>query len=156
MKNGTSLDEIDVKILKLLQSDAKLTAKNIGDRIGLSQTPVYERVKKLERNGIIKRYVALVEPELLDKSLVVLMNITIQEHKIGSRESFVKSITELPQVVELYHTSGRFDFIAKVRVSKVSEYRDFLLDKITPIENVKDIDSHIVLEELKYTTSIDL
>ena len=83
MKNGTMVDELDLKILKLLQGDAKLTAKNLGDKIALSQTPVYERIKKLERNGVIKKYVAILEPEKLDKSLVVFMNITILEHRLG-------------------------------------------------------------------------
>jgi Lrp/AsnC family transcriptional regulator, leucine-responsive regulatory protein len=156
MKNGTMVDEMDLKILKLLQSDAKLTAKNLGDKIALSQTPVYERIKKLERNGVIKKYVALLDPDKLNKSLVVFMNITILEHRIGSREDVINQITSLKEVTELFHTSGQFDFVAKVRVSKVSDYRDFLVEKMTSIENIKNIESHIVLEEIKYSTSLNL
>ena len=95
MKNGTMVDELDLKILKLLQGDAKLTAKNLGDKIALSQTPVYERIKKLERNGVIKKYVAILEPEKLDKSLVVFMNITILEHRVGSREEVINQLLNL-------------------------------------------------------------
>ncbi|MFT5513845.1 MAG: DNA-binding Lrp family transcriptional regulator [Bacteroidia bacterium] len=155
MKNGTVVDDLDLKILKLLQSDAKLTAKNLGDRIALSQTPVYERIKKLERNGVIKKYVALLEPKKLNKSLVVFMNITIREHAIGSRDLAIQQITSLDEVTEFFHTSGQFDFVAKVRVSKVSDYRDFLVEKMTIIDNIKKIESHIVLEEIKYSTSLN-
>tara|TARA_B100000745_G_C19981436_1_gene332491 strand:- start:55 stop:525 length:471 start_codon:yes stop_codon:yes gene_type:complete len=156
MKNGTMVDETDLKILKLLQSDAKLTAKNLGDRIALSQTPVYERIKKLERNGVIKKYVAILEPEKLNKSLVVFMNITILEHKVGSREDVINHLSQLDEITELFHTSGQFDFMAKVRVSKVSDYRDFLVDRMANIENIKNIESHIVLEEIKYSTSLNI
>jgi Lrp/AsnC family leucine-responsive transcriptional regulator len=156
MKNGTLVDELDLKILKLLQSDAKLTAKNLGDKIALSQTPVYERIKRLERNGVIKKYVALLEPEKLDKGLVVFMNITISEHRIGSREEVIEKIQKLDEVSELYHTSGQYDFVAKIRVAKVSDYRDFLVEKMSLIDNIKDIVSHIVLDEIKYSTSINI
>lgn len=154
MKNGTLLDELDLKILKHLQIDAKLTAKDLGDKIALSQTPVYERIKKLERNGIIKKYVALLEPQKLNKSLVVFMNITIREHGIGSRDKAIQQITSLDEVSEFFHTSGQFDFVAKVRVSKVSDYKDFLVVKMASIDNIKNIESHIVLEEIKYSTSL--
>jgi DNA-binding Lrp family transcriptional regulator len=156
MKNDTVVDDLDLKILKLLQSDAKLTAKNLGDRIALSQTPVYERIKKLERNGVIKKYVALLEPEKLNKSLVVFMNITIREHAVGSRDLAIQQITSLDEVTEFFHTSGQFDFVAKVKVSKVSDYRDFLVEKMTIIDNIKNIESHIVLEEIKYSTCLNI
>ncbi len=156
MKNGTMVDELDLKILKLLQGDAKLTAKNLGDKIALSQTPVYERIKKLERNGVIKKYVAILEPEKLDKSLVVFMNITILEHRVGSREEVINQLSELEEITELFQTSGQYDFMAKVRVSKVSDYRDFLVERMASINNIKNIESHIVLEEIKYSTSLNI
>ena len=150
------VDELDLKILKLLQGDAKLTAKNLGDKIALSQTPVYERIKKLERNGVIKKYVAILEPEKLDKSLVVFMNITILEHRVGSREEVINQLSELEEITELFQTSGQYDFMAKVRVSKVSDYRDFLVERMASINNIKNIESHIVLEEIKYSTSLNI
>jgi len=156
MKNGTQMDDVDIKILKLLQDDAKLTAKNLGDRIALSQTPVYERIRKLEKKGVIRKYVALLNPEILNKSLVIFMNITVRDHSSKSRIALLEALNKLEEVVELYQTSGQFDYTAKVRVSNVTEYRNFLIDKLTPIENVKDIDSHIVMEEIKYTTSLNL
>ncbi len=125
-------------------------------KIALSQTPVYERIKKLERNGVIKKYVAILEPEKLDKSLVVFMNITILEHRVGSREEVIDQLSELHEITELFQTSGQYDFMAKVRVSKVSDYRDFLVEKMAAINNIKNIESHIVLDEIKYSTSLNI
>lgn len=157
MKNGTFyLDEVDIKILNLLQNDAKLTAKDLGDQIALSQTPVYERIKKLERQGVIRKYVALLEADALNKSLIVFMNITIREHGNGSRDAMVRQLIDLPEISELYHTSGQYDFMAKLRVSTIADYRTFLVDKMANIDNVKDINGQIVLEEVKHTTSLDL
>lgn len=150
------LDDIDIQILEYLQRDGKLTAKNLADQINLTQTPVYERVKKLERNGVIRKYVALLDSDVLNKSLVVFMNITIREHGAEMRGSLVDFLQSLPEVVELYHTSGRYDFMAKVRVGDVKEYRDFLVNKMASSDNIKDIVSHIVLEDIKYTTELPL
>mgnify|MGYP001479214297 CR=1 FL=1 len=148
------LDEIDKRILNLLQDDGKLTAKHIADKIGLTQTPVYERIRKLERNGVIRGYVALLDPEMVKKDLVVFVNLTLQQHGEGKRENFIQNITDLPEVIELYQTSGTYDFMAKVRVEDVLEFRNFLVEKIGKIPNVKDVVSHVVLEEVKHSTTI--
>ncbi len=150
------LDEVDFKILDLLQNDGKLTSKNLANQIKLTQTPVYERIRKLERNGVIRKYVALLDSKLLDKNLVIFMNITIREHSHDSREILTTQLSDLDEVIELYHTSGLYDFMAKIRVSNVKDYRDFLVNKISPIENIKDMVSHIVLDEIKYSTSIPI
>jgi Lrp/AsnC family transcriptional regulator, leucine-responsive regulatory protein len=151
-----TLDEVDRLILNLLQDDGKLTAKHLADKIGLTQTPVYERIRKLERLGVIRKYVALVDPQKVYKELVVFMNLTLREHGEGKRERFLEKIAALPEVVEMYHTSGVYDFMAKVRVSDVHEYRDFLVEKMGKIDNVKDIVSHMVLEEIKRSTKIEV
>ena len=97
-----------------------------------------------------------LEPKKLDQSLIVFMNISIGEHSLGSREAVINQIIDLDEVCELFQTSGQFDFVAKVRVSKVSDYRDFLVEKMTHVGNIKNIESHIVLEEVKYSTSINI
>ena len=149
-----NLDAVDVKILNYLQDDGKLTAKHLADLIGLTQTPVYERIRKLERLGVIKKYVAIVSPERVGKDLVVFMNLTLREQSIGSRDKFLGELSALPEVIELYHTSGLFDFMAKVRVADVHEYRNFLVGKVGKIDNIKDVVSHMVLEEIKHSTKI--
>jgi DNA-binding Lrp family transcriptional regulator len=150
------LDETDIKILDFLQKDANLTAKELSAKLALSSTPIYERIRKLEKRGVIKKYVALLDPELLNKHLMVIINITIKVHQQSKRAKFLESLLALEDVVELYHTSGTHDFMAKVRFTNVKEYRDFLVDKVAPIENIADIDSQIVLDEIKYTTEIKL
>jgi Lrp/AsnC family leucine-responsive transcriptional regulator len=150
------MDEYDMKILDFLQIDAKLTAKELASKLSLSQTPIYERIKKLEKSGAIKGYVAILNANVVNKNLIVFMNITIKEHGNIKRNKFIEDISKLKDVSEFYHTSGSYDFLAKVRFSNVREYRDFLVNNIAQQENISDIDSQIVLEEIKASTYICL
>lgn len=150
------LDKIDTKILAILQTDAMATAKQMASNLALTTTPIYERIKKLEKSGIIKQYVALLDADLIGKNIVVFMNITIKDHQSNKREQFVEQMLSLKSVVEFYHTSGNFDFLAKVRFATIKEYRDFLVNEVASIQNISDIDSQIVLEEIKYSTKIVL
>jgi Lrp/AsnC family leucine-responsive transcriptional regulator len=150
------MDKIDKEILEILQNNAMVTAKEIASKMSLTTTPIYERIKKLQRTGIVKKYVALLDADLLGKNIVVFMNMTIKDHHTDKREEFVKCMKRLPAVVEFYHTSGSFDFLAKVRFSSIKEYRDFLVNDVSSIYNISDIDSQIVLEEIKYSTKIKL
>lgn len=148
------IDDIDRKILDFLQKDAKITAKQMADKLSLSQTPIYERVRKLENSGIIKSYVALIDPNLVNKSIVVLMNLTVKDHSRDARDLMVKQLKAMREISELFNTSGTYDFMAKGRFASIVEYRNFLVEKLTAVENVGDIDSHIVLEEIKNSTLI--
>jgi len=150
------MDSIDIKILDFLQTDATLTAKELASKLSLSPTPVYDRIRKLEKKGIIKQYVALLNAELLDKSLIVFLNLTIKEHHMEARNKLLKKLTDLKDVTELYHTSGTYDFLAKVRFSNIKEYKDFLINQIASIENISDIESQIVLEEIKHSTKVNM
>ena len=150
------MDDIDRKILEILQEDSMKTAKEMASKLSLTSTPIYERIKKLQSLGIIKKYVALLDADLLDKNLVVFMNITIKDHQAEKRNEFVKKMEALEAVREFYHTSGNFDFLVKVRFSTIKEYRDFLLNDVAQFRNIGNIDSQIVLEEIKYSTRIVL
>lgn len=150
------MDAIDVKILEMLQEDANKTVKDMAKQLALTTTPVYERIKKMEKSGLIKQYVALLDTDMLNKNIIVFMNITIKDHQKESRDTFIKSMKCLPEVTEFYYTSGSFDFMAKVRFSNIKEYRDFLVNKVTGIHGISDIDSQIVLEEIKYSTKVSL
>jgi Lrp/AsnC family leucine-responsive transcriptional regulator len=154
--NFTNIDDYDVKILEFLQENAKLTAKEIAAKLSLSQTPIYERIKKLEKLGVIKNYVALLDPDLLNKSLIVFMNITIKDHGTKQRNAFINEINSLEDVSAFYHTSGAYDYLVKVRFNSIKEYRNFLINHVASINNISDIDSQIVLEELKSTTKVYL
>lgn len=148
------MDSIDQKILEILQTDSMKTAKEMASELSLTTTPIYERIKKLEAAGFVKQYVAILNADLLGKNIIVFMNITIKDHHSADRDEFVNQMQALPAVVEFYHTSGNFDFLVKVRFSSIKEYRDFLVNEVSAIHNIGDIDSQIVLEEIKYSTRI--
>lgn len=148
------MDAIDRKILEILQEDSLRTAKELASELSLTTTPIYERIKKLEKAGYIKQYVALLDADLLGMNIIVFMNLTIKDHQKEKREAFVSHMESLPSVSELYHTSGNYDFLAKVRFSSINEYRNFLVNDVSAIENISDIDSQIVLEEIKYSTRV--
>ena len=150
------MNSIDLKILDMLQTNSDRTAKEIATELSLTTTPVYERIKKLEKAGYIKQYVALLNTDLLNKNIIVFMNITIKDHHKEARDKFVTSMEALSEVSELYHTSGSFDFLAKVRFATLKDYRNFLVNQVTTIRNISDIDSQIVLEEIKYSTKVAL
>ena len=150
------MNSVDVKILNMLQENSERTAKEMAKELSLTTTPVYERIKKLEKAGFIKSYVALLNTDLLNINIIVFMNITIKDHHKEARDEFVESLGSLQEVSEFYHTSGSFDFLAKVRFSNIKEYIDFLVNKVASIRNISDIDSQIVLEEIKYSTKISL
>ena len=148
------LDEVDVQILEKLQENAMITAKELASELSLTTTPIYERIKKLQNSGIIKQYVALLDADIVGKSITVFINITIKDHHSEKRDEFVKQMEKLKSVVEFYHTSGSFDFLAKVRFANIHEFRDFLVSELSSIHNISDIESQIVLEEIKYSTKI--
>ena len=150
------MDQIDQKILEFLQEDANQTAKEMAEKLSLTTTPIYERIKKLEKSGVIKKYVAILDHEILGLGLTVFMNITIKEHQQKHRQLFVNSISKLEDVIDLYHTSGAYDFLAKVRFKNVKAYKDFLVNDLAAIENIGDIDSQIVLDEIKTSTRVPL
>jgi Lrp/AsnC family leucine-responsive transcriptional regulator len=150
------MDEIDIKILKHLQEDAKITTKDLASRLSLSVTPVYERIRKLEKSGIIKKYVAVLNADLVNKSLIVFLNLTIKEHHLAARKALLHELVSLNEISELYHTSGTYDFVAKVRFENIKEYKEFLVNRVAGIENIADIESHIVLDEIKHSTEIYL
>lgn len=150
------MDSVDIKILEFLQKDAKLSAKEMAAKLNLTPTPIYERIKKLENQGIIKAYVALLEPSKVNKGLTVFLNITIKEHHMDYRKAFIDDMKRLTDITELYHTSGLYDFLAKVRFSNIQDYKNFLINDLTSIKNIGNIDSQIVLDELKTTTKINL
>ena len=150
------MDKTDIKILEILQKDSMKTAKEMASELSLTTTPIYERIKRLENSGFIKHYVALLDADLLGKNIIVFMNITIKDHQNKMREEFVNHMNSLHAVSEFYHTSGSYDFLAKVRFSSIKEYRDFLVNDVSSIQNISDVESQIVLEEIKYSTRIPI
>jgi len=120
-----SLDSTDISILQLLQHDARLTNKEIADKLGKSVTPVYERIRKLEEEGYIARYVALLNKDLIGKHLVAFTTVQLKEHSLVALKGFEKEVIKFPEVMECYQLTGQFDFLLKTAIRDMVEYNDF-------------------------------
>jgi Lrp/AsnC family leucine-responsive transcriptional regulator/Lrp/AsnC family transcriptional regulator len=146
------LDETDKEILRYLQTDAKLTTKELAANLNLSPTPVYERIRKLENEGVIKKYVALVDREKVGKDLMVLCSIRLKEHAKDAGHKFVKSVIEMSEVMECLNISGDYDFQLKVVVADMREYQSFIMNKLASLENIGSTQSIFVMGEIKSET----
>ncbi len=152
----SELDQIDLKLLELLQQSGKLTTKEIARHVNLSPTPVYERVRRLEREGIIKKYVALVEAEKVGKGLIVFCDITIKEHTKEIGHQFVQDIMASKYVSECYNISGNYDFRLKVMVRDMKHYQDFVLNDLGSIKNIGSAHSTFVMGVIKHDYAVPL
>ncbi len=143
-------DEIDIKLVALLQDDSKKTTKEYANQLDLSVTAVYERIKRLERSGVITKYVALVDKNKINKTFVSFCHVKLIQHK---REYVV---LKLKEVSECYHISGDYDYILKIHVTDMDAYRDFMVTKLTAINHIGSTQSFFVISEVKYTTAIPI
>jgi len=147
-------DITDRKILELLQQDSQLTIKEIASRINLSVTPVHERIRKLEREGIIDKYVCLLNRRKIGKALIVYCNVTLDKQKKESFEDFNQAIVKMPEVLECSVVSGNFDYMLKIIVEDAEAYNQFYQHKLSALKSVLHISSYFVISEIKYTTGI--
>lgn len=148
------LDNKDHKILNLLQQDSKMTNKEISLKLNLSVTAVYERIKRLEREGVISGYVAMVEPEKVEKGFVVFCQIKLIQHTKSYLTSFEAEVKSLPEVLECFHVSGEYDYILKVLVKDMQAYREFMVAKLTSLDHIGSTQSTFVISPVKNTTAI--
>jgi Lrp/AsnC family leucine-responsive transcriptional regulator len=151
-----NLDTIDLHILKLLQQNAKMSIKEIADTVGLSVTPTYERMKKIEGSGLIKSTVALLDADLLDRNTVVFCSVSLQVHNIKAIQAFEKAIQKITEVLECHHITGQYDYLLKVVVHDMKAYQYFLTHKLAVIENIAQVHSNFVMSAVKYTTALPL
>ena len=150
------LDETDLQILKILQKNAKLTTKELADAVHLTPTPVFERQKRLERQGYIKRYSAILDPEKLGQGLLVFCKVKLKQINHEIADAFTYRIQAIPEVIECYNTSGAYDYLLKVRARDMKQYQDFVLTKLGDIEDLGSIESTFVMSEVKQTYGINL
>lgn len=149
------LDDTDKEILRHLQQDAKLTTKELASRLNLSATPVYERIRRLENEGVIVKYVALVDREKIGQDLMVLCNIRLKEHEKEAGARFVQAIVTMPEVLECLNISGDYDFLIKVVVADMREYQSFIMNKLAALPNIGSTQSIFVMGEIKNETAYD-
>jgi len=148
---AVSVDEKDLSILRLLQQNARITVKEISEKIHLSTTPVHERIKRMEESGVIKQYVTLLDPTKVKKGLMVICYVSLKEHSKHAGNKFIKTIHELPEVIECFNISGEFDFMLKVVCEDMNTYYDFHVNKLSPIDNMGHVQSVFVMGIIKQT-----
>lgn len=144
-------DTKDIAILALLQENARMTVKEISEKIHLSTTPVHERIKRMETEGVIKQYATLVDPGKVKRGLMVICYVSLKEHSKNAGVKFIKTINGLNEVVECYNISGEFDFMLKVVAENMDAYYDFHVNKLSPIENMGHVQSVFVMGIIKQT-----
>ena len=150
------LDATDRKLLNLLQQNSKQSTKQLSLELNLSVTAVYERIKKLENQKIIKDYVALIDKKKVEKSFLVFCHVKLTQHSKQNVESFERDILKLEEVSECFHVSGDYDYIIKVYLKDMEAYREFMVTKLTAIPNIGSTHSSFAIEEVKNSTHIEV
>lgn len=149
------MDSTDRKILMALQHSRQNT-KEIAAKVGLSVTPTYERIKKLEKEGIIKAYVALLDREKIGKRVVAYCQVTLLQHQKELISGFENEITRFPEIMECHHVSGNYDFLLKIAVSDIQEFHVFINEKLSVINGISNIHSAFVMNSVKEEIAYDL
>lgn len=149
------LDKMDLKILALLQRDCTRSVAEIGKEVGLSTTPCWRRIQKLEEAGVIQRRVALLDPRQVNAGVTVFVQIKTDQHSIDWLERFHAAVSDIPEVVELYRMSGEIDYLMRVVVPDIAAYDAFYKKLIARIEIAK-VSSAFAMEQIKYTTELPL
>ncbi|WP_346882508.1 Lrp/AsnC family transcriptional regulator [uncultured Algibacter sp.] len=147
-------DATDKKLLEYLQHDSKQTNKELSNKLNLSVTAVYERIKKLEKGGFIDGYIALVNKDKVEKNFMVFCHIKLVQHTQDYVVSFEKDVRDLDEVLECYHISGDYDYVLKVLVKDMTAFREFMVKKLTSINHIGSTQSMFVINKVKHTTVI--
>ena len=150
------LDSIDKKLLYFLQEDSKQTTKELSHKLDLSVTAVYERIKKLEKQSVISKYVAIINRQKVERNFIVLCHVKLTQHKKEYVLQFEKEIMTLPEVTECFHVSGDYDYILKVNVKDMVEYREFMVTKLTGLQHIGSTQSSFMIGEVKNSTAFTL
>ncbi len=149
----TNLDKTDVQILALLQQNAKLTNKEIAHSIHKSVTPVYERIKRLEREGFIRGYKTLLDRNKIGRTLLAITNVQLKEHAQDMLQVFESQIKQFPEVMECYNMTGVYDYLLKIVVKDMNSYQDFVMNKLAGLPNIHQVQSSFIMTEIKNDTA---
>lgn len=151
-----ALDETDLLLLKILANNSSFTTKELAAQVNLSPSPVFERVKRLENNGYIKKYIAVLDAEKFQQGFIVFCNIKLKQHDKKIGHHFVKDILGIDEVVECYNVSGEYDFLLKVYAKDMKHYQDFVFNKLGSVESIGSTHSTFVMAEIKNSHNISL
>jgi Lrp/AsnC family leucine-responsive transcriptional regulator len=150
------IDDKDKQILNLLQEDSNQTTKQIAAKVNLSQTAVYERIKRLEKQNVISKYVALLDLESVEQDFTAFCMVKLTDHTKKSLVNFEKNILTLNEIAECFHISGDYDYLLKINVKNIKAYRQFMVNKLTTIPFISSTQSAFNINTVKYSTSITL
>ena len=151
-----TLDKVDLQILRTLQGNARLTTKELASRVSLSSTPVFERLKRLENNGYIKKYIAVLDAEKLNQGFIVFCNVKMNRLSREIAQDFTEIIRNIPEVTECYNISGSFDYLLKIHSPNMKYYQEFVLNVLGTIENLGSLESTFVMDEIKHEYGIHI
>jgi DNA-binding Lrp family transcriptional regulator len=151
---NTILDKKDLEILKYLQANARMTVREIAEKVHLSTTPVHERIRRMEEAGVITQYITLVNAAKIGKGLMVICYVSLKQHSKNAGAKFIKSIMEMNEVLECLTISGEFDFMLKVVTENMDSYYDFHVNRLSEIENVGNVQSVFVMGVIKDTKQV--
>lgn len=149
-------DRTDLAILRTLQANAKLTTKELAAAVHLTPTPVFERLKRLERQGVIKKYVAVLDAQKLNRAFVVFCSVKLSRMNRDIALDFTRRIREISEVTECYNISGDYDYLLKINVQDMAQYQQILLNKLGTIESLGSLKSSFVMDEVKHCYGINL
>ncbi len=152
----TELDLTDFRILRQLQQDASLTNVDLAARVNLSPSPTLARVKRLESEGVISRYVALVDPHVLGLKVNVFVRVSLEKQEAGALERFEKAVSRFDEVMEVYLMTGDEDYLLRIVVPDIQALEHFILDNLTRIQGIKNIKSSFALKQVKYKTALPI
>lgn len=150
------LDETDFSILRILQTNSNLTTKELAERVNLSTTPVFERLKRLENEGYIKRYIAILDADKLHCGFIVFCQIKLKQVNQQIAHEFTDAINAMLEVAECYNTSGEFDYLLKIRVTDMEAYRKFIMERLGTVSSLASLQSIFVMDETKYVYGLNL
>ena len=150
------LDKTDLDILRALQENARLTTKELADKVHLSPSPTFERQKRLEREGYIKKYVALVDSRKVGNQIIIWCNIRLKQHTHDYIQEFMDAVQDIEEITDCYNTSGDFDFLIKVHTQSMEAYQDFMLNTLGKMHCLGSLNSVFVIGKVKSTTAVPI
>lgn len=144
------LDKVDLQILRTLQENARLTTKELAVQVSLSSTPVFERLKRLEREGYIKKYIAVLDADKLNQGFVVFCNVKLRRMNKDIAMEFTRIIQNIPEVTECYNISGSYDYLLKIHAPNMKYYQEFIINVLGTIDSLGSLESMFVMDEVKH------
>ena len=144
------LDKVDLQILRTLQENARLTTNELAAQVSLSSTPVFERLKRLEREGYIKKYIAVLDADKLNQGFVVFCNVKLRRMNKDIAMEFTRIIQNIPEVTECYNISGSYDYLLKIHAPNMKYYQEFIINVLGTIDSLGSLESMFVMDEVKH------